>query len=101
MLTLIQLCMVSGKYQLLLNISNEAKFAPFSSLLMCYIYVMLILQVFEIIGFVYQYIKLLRQVLPQEWIFWELQDKLNMRFRYLEEEPQDDYATELGGFFCY
>lgn len=62
---------------------------------------MLILQVFEIIAFVYQYIKLLRQVLPQEWIFWELQDKLNMRFRYLEEEPQDGYATELGGFFCY
>lgn len=60
---------------------------------------MLILQIFEIIGFVYQYIKLLRQVSPQKWIFQELQDIWNICFRFVEEQPQDDYASELAGFF--
>lgn len=57
----------------------------------------LILQIFDIIGFVYQCIKLLRQVSPQEWIFKELQDIGNMEFRFAEEKPQDDYAAELAG----
>ncbi|KAL3530974.1 hypothetical protein ACH5RR_010296 [Cinchona calisaya] len=52
-------------------------------------------KIFEIIGFVYQYIKLLRQVSPQEWIFKELQDIGNMDFQFAEEEPQDEYAAEL------
>ncbi|KAG9445281.1 hypothetical protein H6P81_016621 [Aristolochia fimbriata] len=52
-------------------------------------------QVYEVIGVVYQYLKLLRQVGPQEWIFKELQDIGNMEFRYAEEQPQDDYAVEL------
>ncbi|KAJ4719217.1 Insulin-degrading enzyme [Melia azedarach] len=52
-------------------------------------------KIFDIIGFVYQYIKLLRQVSPQEWIFKELQDIGNMEFRFAEEQPQDDYAAEL------
>lgn len=52
-------------------------------------------KVYEIIGFVYQYLKLLRQVSPQEWIFKELQDIANMEFRFAEEQPPDDYATEL------
>ena len=60
---------------------------------------MLGLQIFEIIGFVYQYLKLLRQVSPQEWIFKELQDIGNMDFRFAEEQPQDDYAAELAGIF--
>lgn len=55
-------------------------------------------QIFEIIGFVYQYLKLLRQVSPQEWIFKELQNIGNMEFRFAEEQPQDDYAAELAGF---
>ncbi|KAM1254836.1 hypothetical protein ACFX14_029000 [Malus domestica] len=49
----------------------------------------------EIICYVYQYIKLLHQVSPQEWIFRELQDIGNMDFRFAEEQPQDDYAAEL------
>lgn len=61
-------------------------------------------QIFEIIGFVYQYLKLLRQVSPQEWIFKELQDIGYMEFRFAEEQPQDDYAAELAGkrpfFLC-
>ncbi|KAJ7964315.1 Insulin-degrading enzyme [Quillaja saponaria] len=54
-------------------------------------------KIFEIISFVYQYLKLLRQVSPQEWIFKELQDIGNMEFRFAEEQPQDDYAAELAG----
>ncbi|XP_065881361.1 nardilysin-like [Euphorbia lathyris] len=52
-------------------------------------------KIFDIIGFVYQYLKLLRQSSPQEWIFKELQDIGNMEFRFAEEQPQDDYAAEL------
>ncbi|XAR60816.1 Insulysin [Bertholletia excelsa] len=52
-------------------------------------------KIFEIIGYVYQYLKLLRQVSPQEWIFKELQDIGNMEFRFAEEQPQDDYAADL------
>ncbi|KAH8490560.1 hypothetical protein H0E87_022920 [Populus deltoides] len=52
-------------------------------------------KIFDIIGFVYQYLKLLREVPPQQWIFKELQDIGNMEFRFAEEQPQDDYAAEL------
>ncbi|XP_052184105.1 nardilysin-like [Diospyros lotus] len=52
-------------------------------------------KIFEIIAYVYQYLKLLRQVSPQEWIFKELQDIGTMEFRFAEEQPQDDYAAEL------
>ncbi|XP_054818519.1 nardilysin-like isoform X3 [Prosopis cineraria] len=52
-------------------------------------------KIFDIIGFVYQYLKLLRQISPQEWIFKELQNIGNMEFRFAEEQPQDDYAAEL------
>lgn len=55
------------------------------------------MKIFEIIGFIYQYIKLLRQDSPQEWIFKELQDIGHMEFRFAEEQPQDDYAAELAG----
>lgn len=54
-------------------------------------------QIHEVIGVVYQYIRLLRQSAPQEWIFKELQDIGNMEFRFAEEQPQDDYAAELAG----
>lgn len=52
-------------------------------------------KIHEIIGFVYQYIKLLRQNSPQEWIYKELQDIANMDFTFAEEQPQDEYAAEL------
>lgn len=57
----------------------------------------MLLQFDEVIGFVYQYIKLLRQTSPQEWVFKELQDIGNMDFRFAEEQPQDDYAVNLAG----
>ncbi|XP_071715471.1 nardilysin-like [Rutidosis leptorrhynchoides] len=52
-------------------------------------------KIYEIIGYVYQYLKLLRQVSPQEWIYRELQDIANMDFTFAEEQPQDEYASEL------
>ncbi|KAL0732416.1 hypothetical protein Bca4012_008625 [Brassica carinata] len=52
-------------------------------------------KIYDIIGYIYQYLKLLRDVSPQEWIFKELQDIGNMDFRYVEEQVADDYATEL------
>lgn len=58
-------------------------------------------QIFDIIGYVYQYLKLLRQLSPQEWIFKELQDMGNLDFRFAEEKPQDDYAAELAGAFPF
>ncbi|GAB2234121.1 hypothetical protein Droror1_Dr00003358 [Drosera rotundifolia] len=52
-------------------------------------------KIHEIIGYVYQYLKLLRQSPPEQWIFKELQDIGNMDFRFAEEKSQDDYAAEL------
>ncbi|CAH8391672.1 unnamed protein product [Eruca vesicaria subsp. sativa] len=52
-------------------------------------------KIYDIIGYIYQYLKLLRDVSPQEWIFKELQDIGNMDFRFAEEQAADDYATEL------
>ncbi|KAJ9145759.1 hypothetical protein P3X46_028104 [Hevea brasiliensis] len=52
-------------------------------------------KIFEIIGVIYQYLKLLYQLSPQEWIFKELQDIGNMEFRFAEEQPQDEYAAKL------
>ncbi|XP_010480372.1 PREDICTED: nardilysin-like [Camelina sativa] len=49
----------------------------------------------HLLGHVYQYLKLLRDVSPQEWIFKELQDIGNMDFKFAEEQPADDYASEL------
>lgn len=52
-------------------------------------------KIYDIIGYIYQYLQLLRDVSPQEWIFKELQDIGNMDFRFAEEQPADDYAAEL------
>ncbi|XP_009119011.1 nardilysin-like isoform X2 [Brassica rapa] len=54
-------------------------------------------KIYDIIGYIYQYLKLLRDASPQEWIFKELQDIGNMDFRYAEEQAADDYAAELSG----
>ncbi|ERN04132.1 hypothetical protein AMTR_s00077p00061270 [Amborella trichopoda] len=50
---------------------------------------------FEVVGTVYQYLRLLCQAGPQSWVFKELQDIGNMEFRFAEEQPQDEYAAEL------
>jgi nardilysin len=61
------------------------------------------MQMYDVIGVVYQYLKLLNQSKPQEWIFKELQDIGNMEFRFAEEHSQDEYAYSLAGSFsfCY
>ncbi|KAL6649880.1 hypothetical protein ACP70R_014104 [Stipagrostis hirtigluma subsp. patula] len=56
---------------------------------------------FEVISAVYQYIKLLKQSEPQEWIFKELQDIGYMEFRFAEEQPPDDYAVDLAENLLY
>lgn len=58
-------------------------------------------QIYDIIGYTYQYLKLLRDASPQEWIFKELQDIGNMDFRYAEEQAADDYAAELSGLYLH
>ena len=58
-------------------------------------------QIYDIIAYTYQYLKLLRDASPQEWIFKELQDIGNMDFRYAEEQAADDYATELSGLYLH
>ncbi|KAK9944599.1 hypothetical protein M0R45_010160 [Rubus argutus] len=52
-------------------------------------------KIFEIIELVYQYIKLLRQARPKEWIFRERQDIGNMQFRFVEVQSQVDFASGL------
>ncbi|CAN6468935.1 unnamed protein product [Victoria cruziana] len=52
-------------------------------------------KVLDVIGVVYQYLKVLHQAGPQKWVFDELQAIGKMEFRFAEEQPQDDYATEL------
>jgi nardilysin len=54
-------------------------------------------QMYDVIGVVYQYIKLVQQSKPQEWIFKELQEIGNMEFRFTEEQSQGDYAVDLSG----
>lgn len=59
------------------------------------------LQLYEVITAVYQYIKLLKQSEPQEWIFKELQDIGYMEFRFAEEQPPDDYVVDLAGLYFF
>lgn len=67
----------------------------------CFFSYQILCQVNEVIGVVYQYLKLMREAGPQAWIFKELQDIGNMEFRFVEEQPQDDYAAEFAGPFFY
>jgi nardilysin len=61
----------------------------------------MLFQLYEVISAVYQYIKLLKQSEPQEWIFKELQDIGYMEFRFAEEQPPDDYAVDLAENMLY
>ncbi|KAL5217065.1 hypothetical protein ABZP36_017749 [Zizania latifolia] len=56
---------------------------------------------YKVISAVYQYINLLKQSEPQEWIFKELQDIGYMEFRFAEEQPPDDYAVDLAENMLY
>ncbi|KAG0447729.1 hypothetical protein HPP92_028209, partial [Vanilla planifolia] len=52
-------------------------------------------KVYDIVGAVYQYIKIIASVWSPRVDIQELQDIGNMEFRFAEEQPQDEYAAEL------
>ncbi|KAL2651160.1 hypothetical protein R1flu_019288 [Riccia fluitans] len=49
----------------------------------------------DVVGLLYQYIKMLRNVGPQEWVFKELQSMGMMEFKFAEEESADNYVVRL------
>lgn len=44
---------------------------------------------------IFQYLKMLRNQEPQEWVFEELKAIGEMKFRFLEEGDSADYVTNL------
>jgi len=52
-------------------------------------------QVMEVIGFLFQYLKMLRSVGPQEWVFQEQKAISKLNFEYSEDPSQDEYAVSL------
>ncbi|CAK9254097.1 unnamed protein product [Sphagnum jensenii] len=51
--------------------------------------------VFDVVGFLHQYIKMLRTIGPQEWVFKELQSISNMEFQFAEEIAAADHVVTL------
>lgn len=49
----------------------------------------------DVVGLLYQYLQMLRNTGPQEWVFKELQAMTNMEFKFVEEEHPDNYAVNL------
>ncbi|KAL3700566.1 hypothetical protein R1sor_018588 [Riccia sorocarpa] len=49
----------------------------------------------DVVGLLYQYVKMLRDVGPQEWVFNELQAMGMMEFKFAEEESADNYVVRL------
>lgn len=49
----------------------------------------------DVVGVLYQYVKMLRTTGPQKWVFDELQAMGMMEFRFAEEESADQYVVRL------
>lgn len=49
----------------------------------------------------YQYVKMLRTIGPQKWVFEELQAMGMMEFRFAEEESADQYVVRLACIDAY
>jgi nardilysin len=49
----------------------------------------------EVIGLLYQYLKMLRSVGPQEWVFKEQKAVSTLNFQFPEEGSSDEYAINL------
>lgn len=47
------------------------------------------------IGLLHQYLKMLRKIGPQEWVFLELKAMAMMEFKFAEEESADNYTVRL------
>lgn len=52
-------------------------------------------QVMEVIGLLFQYLKMLRSLGPQEWIFQEQNVVSKLNFEHFEDPAQDDYVASL------
>jgi secreted Zn-dependent insulinase-like peptidase len=52
-------------------------------------------QVMEVIGFLFQYLKMLRAAGPQEWVFQEQKAISKLNFEYFEDPSPDEYAISL------
>ncbi|KAH7285476.1 hypothetical protein KP509_33G029900 [Ceratopteris richardii] len=52
-------------------------------------------QVDNVIDLLYQYLKMLRDIGPQEWVHEEIQAMTNMEFQFVEEIHPDTYAVNL------
>jgi len=55
--------------------------------------------VFDVVGFLHQYIKMLRTIGPQEWVFKELQSISNMEFQFAEEIAAADHVVTLASTY--
>jgi hypothetical protein len=55
--------------------------------------------VFDVVGFLHQYIKMLRTIGPQEWVFKELQSISNMEFQFAEEIAAADHVVTLSSTY--
>ncbi|CAM6083277.1 unnamed protein product [Calypogeia fissa] len=51
--------------------------------------------VLDVVGLFYQYLKMLRETGPQEWVFHELQAMAAMEFKFAEEESADNYVVRM------
>jgi hypothetical protein len=55
--------------------------------------------VFDVVGFLHQYMKMLRTIGPQEWVFKELQSISNMEFQFVEEIAIADHVVTLASTY--
>lgn len=51
----------------------------------------------DIVTLVFQYLNMLREEGPKEWVFQELQDQARMAFRFKGKEPPQGYVRDLAG----
>lgn len=57
-------------------------------------------QLMEVIGLLFQYLKMLRSVGPQEWVFQEQKAISTLNFEYSEDPFQDEHAMSLASMSC-
>jgi len=49
----------------------------------------------EVIGFLFQYLKMIRSTEPEEWVFQEQKTISKLDFEYFENPSPEDYAISL------
>lgn len=53
------------------------------------------------VGLLFEYLAMLRNEGPQEWVYKELADIGGMKLRFLEEEDAMDYVTSVAGSLLF